>query len=95
MEADALSSRNTGCQSISAALRKARAATRRRSVKHQDLGAGIPQNFDLAVDRIVGKIESEIGNDHLGPIAEPFLQPPEQILPELIVLPEHRDIPLR
>ena len=46
------------------------------------------------VDRIVGNVEGDVGHDPACGIAQPFLQPPEQIASELIVFPEHGDLPV-
>jgi len=42
-----------------------------------------------------GAPQSDVGDDHPGPIAKPSLQADEEIPAELIVLPKHGDLPFR
>ena len=64
----------------------------RRAVEHQNFRAAVFQDFDLTVDGVVGNVESKVGNNPACGIAETLAQSFVQVAPELIVLPEHRDL---
>ena len=64
---------------------------RRRAIEHEHFSSGILEDVDLRIDRHI-RLDGDISHDHAGGDAEPFLQSPEQIASELIVLPEHRDL---
>ena len=59
---------------------------RRRAIEHERLGAGVFQDVELGIDRHIG-LDGDVGHDHVGGEAEPFLQSPEQIAAELVAPP--------
>ena len=94
IEAAALTSTNTGCQSSSAALRMARAeiggaqlstSTSAPEFLRMSTWVSIDISASMAMSATI----------MLAVIAEPFLQSPEQIAAELVVLPEHGDLAVR
>jgi ABC-type branched-subunit amino acid transport system substrate-binding protein len=46
---------------------------RRRTIEDEHFGAGILEDVDLGIDRHI-RLDGDIGNDHVGGDAEPFLQ---------------------